>query len=119
MDLKRFLIRTVSANVITGATLRIAIGGLQPQNEMTLPIRLLSTSGLTARESKLGWTRSYVVIGILKASYEGGGEFVYDTAPHHGFDPTPIELGSPTDRTVQPKKSPRTAEPYPGAQPAS
>ena len=87
----------------------IPTGGLQPQDEMTLGVHLISGSDLRARRSGLGWIRSYAVIGVLKASYEGG-EYVFDVTAHHGFDPAPVELG-PRAGLMVPCKG-RARDPY-------
>ncbi len=87
----------------------ISTGGLQPQDETTLAMHLISASDLRERRSRLGWIRSYAEIGVLKASYEGG-EYVFDMTAHHGFDRAPIELG-PRGGLMVPCKG-RARDPY-------
>ena len=94
---------TEKAILIEGPPL--STGGLQPQDEMTLAMHLMSTSDLRERRSRLGWIRTYAEIGVLKASFEGGGEYVFDMTAHHGFNPAPIELG-PRAGLLVPRKRP-------------
>ncbi len=125
-------VRNVSDHVITSVTLGMTLspisqsghvdtekgiliegpltstGGLQPQDEVTLAVHLISGSDLRERRSRMGWVRSYAEIGVLKASYDGG-EYVFDAMAHHGFDRAPIELGLRAGLMVPCKRPARDA----------